>query len=114
MSHDKIKAAARRRMAETGEPYATARREVIKEHKAARGRPDRFPGTRRFALSYDTPRADALLGTGPGSSGVEVDAGEIRVRMAGPSGWTSREVRSVPPPGPAPGSGERAACTAGR
>ena len=29
MSHDKIKAAARKRMAETGEPYATARREVI-------------------------------------------------------------------------------------
>lgn len=32
MSHDKVKAAARKRMAETGEPYATARREVIKEH----------------------------------------------------------------------------------
>ena len=86
MSHDKIKAAARRRMAETGEPYATARREVIKEHKAARGRQDRFPGTRRFALSYDTPRVDTLLGIGPGSSGVEVDAREIRVRM----GWAFR------------------------
>jgi len=86
MSHDKIKAAARRRMADTGEPYATARREVIKEHQAAKGRQDRFPGTRRFAVSYDTPRADALLGIGPGSSGVEVDAGEIRVRM----GWSFR------------------------
>ena len=34
MSHDKTKAAARRRMAETDEPYATARREAIREHKA--------------------------------------------------------------------------------
>ena len=86
MSHDRIKAAARRRMAETGEPYATARREVIKEHKAAGGRRDPVPGPQRFALSYDTPRVDALLGIGPGSSGVEVDADQIRVRM----GWGFR------------------------
>jgi hypothetical protein len=33
MSHEKIKAAARQRMAETGEPYAAARREVIREHR---------------------------------------------------------------------------------
>ena len=35
MSHDKIKAAARERMARTGEPYATARRQVIAEIRAA-------------------------------------------------------------------------------
>jgi hypothetical protein len=35
MSHDKIKAAARERMARTGEPYATARREVVAEIRAA-------------------------------------------------------------------------------
>ena len=35
MGHDKIKAAARRRMAETGEPYTLARRAVMEEHKAA-------------------------------------------------------------------------------
>jgi hypothetical protein len=35
MSHDKIKAAARKRMAETGEPYTLARRRVIAEHQAA-------------------------------------------------------------------------------
>jgi anti-sigma-K factor RskA len=35
MSHDKIKAAARARMASTGEPYATARRQVIAEVRAA-------------------------------------------------------------------------------
>jgi hypothetical protein len=114
MSHDRIKAAARRRMAETGEPYATARREVIKEHKAAGGRRDPVPGPQRFALSYDTPRVDALLGIGPGSSGVEVDADQIRVGWGGASGWTSRGVRSVPLAGPGPGCGERAACTAGR
>lgn len=38
MPHDKIKAAARARMAETGEPYAVARRAVIEAHKRA-GRP---------------------------------------------------------------------------
>ena len=35
MSHDKIRAAARKRMAETGEPYAAARRAVIGEHQGA-------------------------------------------------------------------------------
>jgi hypothetical protein len=35
MTHDKIKAAARERMARTGEPYATARREVLAEIRAA-------------------------------------------------------------------------------
>jgi hypothetical protein len=35
MSHDKIKAAARERMARTGEPYATARRQVLDEIRAA-------------------------------------------------------------------------------
>ena len=33
MSHDKIRAAARKRMAETGEPYAAARRAVVNEHR---------------------------------------------------------------------------------
>jgi hypothetical protein len=35
MTHDKIKAAARDRMARTGEPYATARRQVLAEIRAA-------------------------------------------------------------------------------
>ena len=34
MPHDKIKDAASRRMAETGEPYSVARRAVIREHEA--------------------------------------------------------------------------------
>jgi hypothetical protein len=35
MTHDKIKAATRERMTRTGEPYATARREVLAEIRAA-------------------------------------------------------------------------------
>jgi|1186.fasta_scaffold06743_3 hypothetical protein len=35
MTHDKIKAATRERMARTGEPYATARRQVLVEIRAA-------------------------------------------------------------------------------
>ena len=44
MSHDKIRAAARVRMAQTGEPYAAARREAIRQHQAAGGRGP-LPGT---------------------------------------------------------------------
>ena len=88
MSHDKIRDAARKRMAETSEPYATARREVIREYQQAAG--ERLPpGTEWFAISYSeawTSRLTAWLGTllfraGPGVSGVEVDPREIRVRM---------------------------------
>jgi hypothetical protein len=35
MPHDKIRAAARKRMAHTGEPYTAARRAVVSEHQAA-------------------------------------------------------------------------------
>jgi hypothetical protein len=35
MPHDKIRAAARRRMARTGEPYTAARRAVVSEHQGA-------------------------------------------------------------------------------
>ena len=87
MSHDKIRAATRERMAETGESYAAARREVIREHQAAAGEGPRS-GSRWFAISYSragidkiTAWMDALVGRGPGESGVEVDSDEIRVRM---------------------------------
>ena len=89
MSHDKIRAAARRRKAETGEPYAAARRNVLREHQAGRGGQPR-PGPEWFPISYSkaglkwiTLRLDTLLGGGPGRSGVEVGPDEIRVRMAG-------------------------------
>ena len=86
MTHDKIKAAARKRMAETGESYATARREVIKEYQE-QGTKAPSPSPRWFALSYDDMGpaslfADRLLGGGPGRGGVEVDPAVLRVRMA--------------------------------
>ncbi|MBV9794886.1 MAG: hypothetical protein JO016_13215 [Actinobacteria bacterium] len=87
MSHDKISAAARRRMAETGESYAAARREVIREHQRASGQVP--PGSSWFAISYDdgwsgriTDTLDRLIfHAGRGVSGVEVDPAQVRVRM---------------------------------
>ena len=88
MSHDKISAAARKRMAETGEPYAAARRAVIRERQAASGESP-SPGVTWFAISYSDAwegRLSAWLDTrlfhsGPGVSGVWVDGDQIRVRM---------------------------------
>jgi hypothetical protein len=86
MAHDKIKAAARRRMAKTGEPYAAARREVIREFGAASSSdPAREPEW--FAISYKdmgpiSTWADTLLGGGPAGGRIEVDASELRLRMA--------------------------------
>lgn len=88
MSHDKISAAARQRMAETGEPYAAARRAVIREHQAA-GVYIPSPGARWYAISYSdtwsgrvTDTLDRLLfRAGRGASGLGVDDKQIRVRM---------------------------------
>jgi hypothetical protein len=86
MSHDKIRAAARKRMAETGEPYATARREVIKNYQEAGAAPS--SGARWFALDYsDMGRislwTDTLLGGGPGRAGVQFDSTMLRVLVPG-------------------------------
>jgi hypothetical protein len=86
MAHDKIKAAARRRMAETGESYAAARREVIREFQAASSSdPPGPPGW--FAISYKdmgpvSTWADTLFGGGPAGGRVEVGTGGLRLRMA--------------------------------
>jgi hypothetical protein len=86
MAHDKIKAAARRRMAQTGESYAAARRQVIREFQAARSS-DPARGPLWFAISYDdmgpiSTWTDTLLGGGPAGGRIEIDAGELRLRMA--------------------------------
>ena len=76
MSHDKISAAARRRMAQTGEPYAAARRAVIAEHQAALG-------SQWFEISWRQSwyaRLSRRLDR-PNVFGVAVDAKQIRVRM---------------------------------
>jgi hypothetical protein len=86
MAHDKIKAAARTRMAKTGESYAAARREVVREFRAA-GSSDPVGEPERFAISYQgmgpiSTWADTLLGGGPAGGRIEVDADELRLRMA--------------------------------
>jgi hypothetical protein len=81
MAHDKIKAAARRRMAETGESYAAARREVIREFRAA-GSSEPAGEPERFAISYDDLGPISRWSGGPARWRIEVDAGELRLRMA--------------------------------
>jgi hypothetical protein len=71
MSHDKIKAAARERLAETGEPYATARREVIRQHQAA-GTHSPRPGTTML-----------LWINGPSGVGKTATAFELNRRLPG-------------------------------
>jgi hypothetical protein len=89
MSHDKIRAAARKRMVETGEPYATARREVIKDYQqAGAGAAAASSNARWFAIDYsDMGRVslwtDTLLGGGPGRGGVEFSSTMLRVRVPG-------------------------------
>jgi len=84
MSHDKIRAAARKRMAETGEPYATARREVIKDYQAAGAASS---STRDGSLSATAIWAGFPCGMrhggvgGPGRGGVQVDSAVLRVRV---------------------------------
>ena len=116
MSHDKIRAATRKRMAETGESYAAARREVIREHQAAAGEGPRSD-SRWFAISYSrawtgrtTAWLDTLVGGGPGKSGVEVGPDEIRVRMGSYKFRRTAPVCPVrsPVPGKAPRNDGRA------
>jgi hypothetical protein len=90
MSHDKIRAAARQRMTETGESYATARREVIKNHREAGAGPGVASSSngRWFALDYgDMGRVsrwtDTRRGGGPGRGGVVVDSTTLRVLVPG-------------------------------
>jgi AAA domain len=71
MSHDKIKTAARGRMAETGEPYVTARREVIRQHQAAGGH-SVLPGTTML-----------LWINGPSGVGKTATADELNRRLPG-------------------------------
>jgi predicted kinase len=66
MSHDKIKAATRERMAETGKPYAATRREIIKEHQTG------------------NPRGNVLLWiNGPSGVGKKTTAAELYRRLPG-------------------------------
>ena len=85
MSPDKIRAAARKRMAETGEPYTAARREVIKNYQEAGAGPEPpRPPARGGSQSTTAAWTGSPCGwthewAGPG---VEVDPAVLRVRMA--------------------------------
>jgi len=94
MSHDKIRAAARKRMAETGEPYATARREVVKNYQetgagAGAGPEAAAPSTARwFAIDYRDMGpvslwTDTRRGGGPGRGGVVLNSTALRVLVPG-------------------------------
>jgi hypothetical protein len=67
MSHDKIRAATRKRMAATGEPYAVARREVIKEHAAAK--------TKQFSLAPGM--TEIMAGSLPDMAGLRAAEAEL-------------------------------------
>jgi hypothetical protein len=87
MSHDKIKAAARQRMAETGEPYSAARRAVLGKHQAA-GDQGTAADPAWFPISYRDAGFGGWLdryhfGRGPGRAGVTVDADLLRIRALG-------------------------------
>ncbi|HEX3924808.1 MAG TPA: ATP-binding protein [Streptosporangiaceae bacterium] len=71
MSHDKVKAAARERVAGTGEPYAAARREVISEYQAAAAQAP-LPGT-----------GTLMWINGPCGVGKTATAFELRRRLPG-------------------------------
>src|SRR5580658_9242423 len=82
MSHDKIRSATRERMTVTGEPYAAARREVMREYQAA-------GGTRRSELADATvhnppPGGSMLLWiNGPCGVGKTATAFELHRRLPG-------------------------------
>jgi len=82
MSHDKIKSATRDRMTVTGEPYAAARREVMREHQAA-------SDARRSELAEPTvhnspPGRSMLLWiNGPCGVGKTATAFELNRRLPG-------------------------------
>ena len=114
MAHDKIKAAARKRMAETGESYAAARREVIREFRVASSS-DPAGEPERFAINYKdmgpiSTWDDTRRGGGPAGGRIEVDADELPA----PAGrLQGRRAASLRPPGrpvlvPDPGSDRRA------
>jgi hypothetical protein len=71
MSHDKIKSAARERRAQTGEPYAAARRRVIEEQQVAGDRAT-LPGG-----------AMLLWINGPSGVGKKTTAVELHRRLPG-------------------------------
>ena len=117
MAHDKIKAAARRRMAQTGESYAAARREVIREFQAARSSDP--AADRSGSRSAMTTWARSPPGPTPCSAGARPEGGSRSTPAGSGSGWptsrsTCRAPASAGPRGPrTPGAGNELGVHAG-
>jgi hypothetical protein len=82
MSHDKIKAAARERMSETGESYAAARRKVAEEFRAA-GSGAQSGKLERFAIRYEDVDRFSQWVDNLKAAHIEIDAHWLRVRFGG-------------------------------
>jgi peptidoglycan/LPS O-acetylase OafA/YrhL len=86
MSHDKIKAAARERMERTGEPYATARRQVIAEIRAAAAAHDELgPEYSDAVVASFLARVEEEI-----AARVEARMAEVPRRAQAPAGEDSR------------------------
>jgi hypothetical protein len=74
MPHDKIRAASRKRMAQTGEPYAAARRAVVREHQDGNGEIP-SPGA-GYALRMSGEIHDWLAGLRDGNPVAAIAVGQ--------------------------------------
>ncbi len=79
MPHDKIRAAARKRMAETGEPYTAARRAVTSGHQAA-GAGDPPPAA-GYALAMSGEIHDWLAGLRRGDAAAALRVARALARL---------------------------------
>ena len=102
MSHDKIRAAARKRMAETGEPYATARREVIKNYQEAGAGAASSSSASWFAIDYSDMGRVSLWMPHGGVGARDAGAWRSLLRCCGfgwpISIWTSHGLGAVSRP----------------
>jgi len=89
MPHDKIKAATRQRMAETGEPYAAARRAVLAGHLASAGQAPAGQGPPReggyaLAMSGEIHHWLAELGRSDPPAALRVAGALVTLMEKGP------------------------------
>jgi hypothetical protein len=99
MPHDKIKAAARRRVAETGESYAAARRAVVTEHQGGGQIPSPGAG---YALAMSGEIHDwlaGLRGSNPPAA-LRVAQALAALMEEGAAAWMIRWWSPRPSPGP--------------
>lgn len=79
MPHDKIRAAARKRVAKTGEPYTAARRGVVREHQAAGA--DNAPPGSGYAMRMSDEIRDWLTDLRGSSQSAAMRVARALVRL---------------------------------